>query len=524
MFVDFGGKQLPSIFMTAETDTSSTKGKYYLTTSIAYVNAGPHVGFAMETLQADALARYNRLQGRDVFFMTGTDEHGLKIAQVAEARGVWPQELANENSALFSDLAERLGISNDYFVRTTEEKHMLYAQEMWKKLAAAGDLYKSHYEGLYCVGCERYYLEKELVDGNCPIHKKPAVKVKEENYFFRLSKYSNEIRAKIKSDEILIVPESRKNEILNLIEEGADDVSFSRPRESVKWGIEVPGDADQLMYVWCDALTNYISVIDRERYWPADVHVIGKDILRFHALIWIGMLMSAGMALPKTIMVHGFITSEGEKMSKSLGNVKDPFEYIEKYGRDALRYYLLREIPTLGDGDFSQERFDIVYNDELANTFGNLVSRVLAMNKKYFEGKVPAAGGDDGFAALVETIWARIDLEVGSYDLKKTIEAMLELGYAANKYVEDSKPWVLAKEDQEKLAQVIYNLLELIRVIGVMLLIIVPGTAEKILRVFDADFSVDGFVWEGRRGFGILKAGKELGELAVLFPRLEKKA
>lgn len=495
--------------------------KFFVTTSIAYVNAGPHVGYAMELLQADAMARYNRLQGKEVFFLTGTDEHGLKIAQVAEQRGLWAQELANENSALFRDLTEKLGISNDYFVRTTEDKHVEFAQEMWRKIAAAGDFYKSKYEGLYCVGCERYFQEKELEAGNCPIHKKPVVKVQEENHFFRLSKYIKEIRAKIVSDEVRIVPEARKNEILNLIDDGSQDVSFSRPRESVKWGIEVPGDESQLMYVWCDALTNYISVIDREKFWPADVHLIGKDILRFHALVWIGMLISAGMALPKTIMVHGYITSEGEKMSKSLGNVKDPFEFIGKYGKDALRYFLLREIPTLSDGDFSQGRFDIVYGDEMANTFGNLVSRVLAMNKKYFGGVVPKAGADDGFAGLTAAIWARVDAEVAGFDLKKALEAVVELGYAANKYVEDSKPWVLAKEDQAKLAQVIYNLLEVIRVIAMMLLIFIPETAEKILRVYDAGFSVEGFQWEGKREFGKLKEGTQLSELAILFPRVE---
>lgn len=496
--------------------------KFYLTTSIAYVNAGPHVGFAMEMLHGDALARYHRLQGDDVFYMTGTDEHGLKIAQVAEERGVWPQELANENSALFRDLTEKLGLSNDYFVRTTEEKHVEFAQEMWKKIDEAGDLYKSHYEGLYCVGCERFYLEKELVEGNCPIHKKPVIKVKEENYFFRLSKYADQIKEKISSGVLQIVPESRRNEILSFIEEGVNDVSFSRPRESVKWGIEVPGNPEQLMYVWCDALTNYISVIDRAKYWPADVHLIGKDILRFHSVIWIGMLLSAGFELPKTIMVHGFITSEGEKMSKSLGNVKDPFEYIEKYGRDALRYYLLREIPTLGDGDFSQTRFEIVYNEEMANTFGNLVSRVLAMNKKYFGGKVPAQGADDGFAQLIDTIWSKIEVEMDNFDIKKALESVVELGFAANKYVEDSKPWVLAKEDQAKLAGVIYNLLEVIRQIALMLMIFIPDTATKILSVYQADFQVKGFSWGKQREYGFLKEGHHLGELAVLFPRIEK--
>jgi methionyl-tRNA synthetase len=476
----------------------------------------------MELLQADLLARYNRLQGKEVFFLTGTDEHGLKIAQVAELLGVWPQELANENSALFRDLIEKIGVSNNDFVRTTEDRHKEFVLEMWKKLVEAGDIYKAHYEGLYCVGCEKFILEKELIDGNCPIHQKPPVKVKEENYFFRLSKYGDQIKAKIASDELKIWPEARKNEILSFLEEGLNDVSFSRPKESVKWGIPVPGDEDQLMYVWCDALTNYISVIDREKFWPAEVQMIGKDILRFHAVYWIGMLMSAGMALPKNLVVHGFITSEGVKMSKSLGNVKNPFEFIEKYGRDALRYYLLREIPTLNDGDFSQSRFDIVYKDELANTFGNLVSRVLAMNKKYFNGAVPESGDDDGFGTEVERVWREYDRWVGEFDLKKALEEVIGLGYAANKYVEDTKPWALAKEASNRLPAVMYNLLELVRVLGVMLLPYIPDSALKVLQAFDSSLTLENLHWSELRKFGQLKAGQPLGEVGVLFPRIEE--
>lgn len=500
----------------------SKENTFYITTSIAYVNAAPHVGYAMEMLQADAIARYQRLMGKDAFYMTGTDEHGLKIAQAAEKQGVWPQEFVNEISALFQDLGLKLGLSNNYFVRTTEEKHIAFVQEMWKKLDAAGDIYKSQYEGLYCIGCEKFIQEKELVEGNCPIHLKPPVKVAEENYFFRLSKYAETIKEKIKSDEVKVIPESRKNEVLSFLEDGVTDVSFSRPRDSVKWGVDIPGDDSQLMYVWCDALTNYISVIDREKYWPANVHLIGKDILRFHAVIWLGMLLSAGYELPKTIMVHGYITSEGQKMSKSLGNVKDPVEYLEKYGREALRYFLLREIPTLADGDFSQERFEIVYNDDLANTFGNLVSRVLAMNRKYFEGKVPEKGDDDGYAIKVEQAWLDYDKCFAEYDLKKVLEVVLALGFSANKYVEDSKPWVLVKENLEKLPGVLYNLLELIRHLGLMLLPFIPDKAEQILRVFESDFSVDGFVWKGKKDFGELQSGQALGETTVLFPKIEK--
>jgi methionyl-tRNA synthetase len=276
------------------------------------------------------------------------------------------------------------------------------------------------------------------------------------------------------------------------------------------------------MYVWCDALTNYLSVIDREKFWPADVQVIGKDILRFHAVYWPGMLLSAGYELPKVIMVHGHILSEGKKMGKSLGNVKDPFEYLEKYGRDALRYFLLREIPTLDDGDFSQARFEIVYNDDLANTFGNLVSRVLAMNKKYFNGVVPERGEDDGFEVKVGQSWVNLEKHMAELDLKKALEVVLELGFAANKYVEDSKPWVLAKENPDKLARVMYNLLELIRHLGLMLLPIIPDSAEKILKLYDPDFSVSGFGWMGKKDFGLLASGITLGESQVLFPRLNR--
>lgn len=498
----------------------SKENRFYVTTSIAYVNAAPHVGFAMEMLQADAIARYRRLEGKEVFFLTGTDEHGLKIAQAAESQGVWPQEFANEIAARFQDLALRLGLSNDYFVRTTEEKHVAYAQEMWQKLEAAGDLYKSKYEGLYCVGCEKYMTEKELVEGNCPLHQKPPQKVEEENYFFRLSKYAGEIKAKILSNEVLIVPESRRNEVLSFLEEGVLDVSFSRPRQSVKWGIDIPGNPDQLMYVWCDALTNYLSVIDREKFWPADVHLIGKDILRFHAVIWLGMLLSAGFELPRAIMVHGYITSEGRKMSKSLGNVKDPFEYLDQYGRDALRYFLLREIPTLDDGDFSQQRFEIVYNDDLANTYGNLVSRVLAMNRKYFQNFVPVAGDDEGFKLKVAQTWLDYEKFIDACDLKKALEAVLALGFAANKYVEDSKPWVLAKENPEKLPAVLYNLLELIRHLALMLMPFIPDKAGEILAVFEAEFQGDGYVWQGRKDWGLLKEGQELGRCEVLFPKI----
>ncbi len=498
---------------------SQHSGKFYITTSIPYVNSKPHVGFAMELVHCDFLARYHRLHGNETYFLTGTDEHGVKIAEVAEKEGISAQKLTDKYSAEFARLAQEMKATNDDFVRTTQERHIHFVQELWQKLAAAGDIYKSKYQGLYCVGCERFLPEKELVDGKCPIHQTVPKVVEEENYFFRLSRYAQKIQDLIEKDEVKIWPESKKNELLNLMKEGVEDVSFSRSKEAYKWGIPVPGDENQLMYVWCDALPNYLSVIDQEKFWPADVHAIGKDILRFHALVWVGMLLSANYALPKNIMVHGFITSDGQKMSKSLGNVVNPFDYIEKYGYEALRFFLLREIPTLDDGDFSAARFGIVYSEDMANTIGNLVSRVLAMSKKYFSGKVEKLEVDARWQDLVSRIWQQYHQSVSNFDFKKALEQVLDLAREANKYVEDEKPWVLAKEDTVKLQKVIYNLLEVIRHLALMLLPVLPDKAEAILRVFYAEAAAHN--WLGRQKFGELVEIELKEDLAILFPRLE---
>lgn len=501
--------------------------KFYITTSIAYVNSKPHIGYAMEILQADVLARYHRLFGKDVFYQTGTDEHGNKIVEAAKEAGLSVKELVDQNAGVFKELTLKLQISNDAFVRTTDLAHEKYVQEFWMKMFEKGDIYLGKYEGLYCIGCEKFILEKELVDGLCSLHNKPPIKINEENYFFRLSKYSDLIKQKIESGELKIIPENRKKEILNVLEEGLTDVSFSRSKKALEWGIEVPNDPSQVMYVWCDALTNYISTIDFERYWPANVQLVGKDILRFHAAIWIGMLMSVEMPLPKALYVHGFITSEGKKMSKSLNNVVDPFEVIEQYGVDPVRYYLLREIPTLDDGDFSKFRFETVYNDELANTIGNLVSRVISMAGKYFEGKVPEPGEirsvtSDGkfFDELVQESWTTYDQAIENFDLKKALETILIVAYASNKYVEDTKPWALAKENTEELKKVIYTLLELIRQIALMLLPFLPTTAEKILKLLIPEFTFPVTNVQELRSWKKLKAGQKLAQSEVLFPRL----
>lgn len=500
--------------------------KFYITTSIPYVNAKPHIGFALEAIQADVLARHRRAKGEDVFFLTGTDEHGVKLVQTAKDQDKEPKDLADENSAKFRALKEMLNISNDNFIRTTDDNHKKGAQKLWKKLVEAGDIYKGAYEGMYCVGCEAFVLEKDLVDGKCPNHDKAPEKLKEENYFFRLSKYSEKIGKAIESGELKVVPDSRRHEILAVIRDGLKDVSFSRSKKVLKWGIDVPDDEDQVMYVWCDALSNYLTGIgfdteseNYKRYWPADVHLIGKDILRFHSAIWIGMLYSAGLPLPGAIYVHGFITSEGKKMSKSLNNVVDPAEYAEKYGVDALRYYVLKEIPTTEDGDFSKERFKSVYDGELANNIGNLVSRVTAMAGKYFDGKAPGSSVKNNLAAgKTAEIWNEYENSINAFDLKKALEAVAELGFFANKYVEDTKPWVLAKKDPEQLKNVIYDLLEMIRHLGLLLLPFLPSSAEKILHYLDIDQAQ--LKYEKSKEWGGLAEGAKIEKAEPLYGRV----
>ena len=497
--------------------------KFYLTTAIAYVNAPPHIGHALEFIQADALARYHRLIGDDTYFLTGTDEHGVKIYETAQKEGLETQVMVDKYAANFQELEGLLNLSNDDFIRTTEDRHKAGAKKLWEKMAAKGDIYKGKYEGLYCAGCEAFILEKDLDEkGECPNHKKKPKVLSEENYFFKLSKYSDQVKQAIQSGELVVLPESRKNEILNIIgDDGLMDVSFSRPKSALPWGVEVPGDSDQVMYVWCDALSNYITAIDYagegdlwKKYWPCNAHLIGKDILRFHAGIWIGMLLSAEVKLPKAVYVHGFVTSEGQKMSKSLGNVVNPLEYVEKYGVDAVRWYLLREIPTTDDGDFSHTRFVDIYNSELANGLGNLVNRVVMMTEKYSEGKVPAVA-DCEVSEDFERLVGEYKKNFEDFNIKRaceTLSAMINLG---NKYIDDKKPWSMAKEGDEGLMVVLYNMLEILRYIANLLSAILPGTAEKIAAQLgvEADFSAD-LKWGG------MPEGGEVQKAEVLFKRL----
>lgn len=500
---------------------------FYITTAIPYTNARPHIGFTLELLQADALARYHRLIGDETHFLTGTDEHGMKMVQTAAEAGLTPQQLADKNSAAFRELAEFFHVSNDQFIRTSTAIHKAGAQKLWTKLAEDEAIYKGKYAGLYCVGCEAYVTEKDLVNGKCPNHPtKTPEYYEEENYFFRYSKYLPQIKKLIEDGELKILPESRKTEMLNLIARSIEekrDISFSRPAKALSWGIPVPNDPSHTMYIWCDALSNYITALDYEhegplyeKFWPANVHLIGKDILRFHAGFWIAMLLAAKVPTPRAIYVHGFITSEGQKMSKSLGNVVDPFEVGKTYGVEPVRYYLLREVPTADDGDWSEARFEALYQGELANNLGNLVSRVLTMTEKYSGGKVPPSAKDEAVVTEVMKTWKEYHEYFTDFNIKAGCEAVLRLLTCANRYVDETKPWVLAKTEPVKVHAILYHLLELLRHVSLMLTPILPQAAAKMK---------DALRFEGEKlypdniGWGVLKEGASVKKIKALFPR-----
>ena len=458
--------------------------KFYVTTSIPYVNAPPHIGHALEFIQADVLARFQRTAGKEVFFLTGADEHGVKIARAAEEAKKTIKKFVDENTEKIKKLVKVLNISNDDFIRTTDRKrHWPGAQKLWLKLAEADDIYKKKYKGFYCAGHEAFVTDKDLINGVCAIHKTKPEIIEEENYFFRLSKYSKKIELFVKSGKLKVSPVSRKNEILSLLKEGLEDISFSRPAKSLSWGIPVPNDPNHTMYVWCDALSNYITAIGYAdggklwKYWPADVHVIGKDILRFHAAIWPGMLLSAKLPLPKTIFVHGFITSGGEKMSKTVGNVVDPFEVVRKYGADALRYYLLREIPSGGDGDFTYEKFEERYNADLAKGVGNLTARILTLAQK---GKIKPLK-NKFFASEIAEIKKDSAQSVLEFKFNEALEKIWRLIALGDKYIDVQKPWAL-KNDSKKFKEIIGHLLFLLLGVGELLIPFLPETAVQIAK------------------------------------------
>jgi len=463
---------------------SEEQNTFYIATAIPYVNDKPHIGHAMDFIYADVLARYHRKLGRDVTFSIGTDEHGAKIAEKAEEAKKKPIEFTNEIVTSWENFAELAELSNDRFIRTTSALHEKTAQLIWQNLKEY--IYKDSYTGLYCVGCERFITETEAKENNgvCPLHNRKYEELKEDNYFFALSKFTARIREAVESNEFIVVPSSRRNEILGVLKDGLEDISISRPKEKIEWGIPVPGDPDHVMYVWFEALMNYITVLgypkhaDFKKYWPADVQVIGKDILRFHAAIWPAMLMGLNLPLPKTLYVHGFVTSNGQKMSKTLGNVINPVEIIEEHGVDAFRYYLLRHIPSHDDGDYSDEQFMRAYDSELANELGNAVQRVLSMGIRYQDGvmgDIPDGEHDQG--AYHEAIAA--------FRFDKALELVWEQVKGLNQYIDTAKPWAIAKEgDKEHLREVLAYCVSCLLEIADLLEPFLPSTAEKIQNIF----------------------------------------
>ena len=458
--------------------------KVFISTSIPYVNASPHLGHALELVQADVIARHHRLLGDRVFFLSGTDENSLKNVRSAENAGENVADFVYKNYLNFYNLKEVLNISFDDFIRTTEKRHFDGAQKLW--MACKKDIYKKKYSGLYCVGCEEYYKEDDLIDGLCPEHKVAPELIEEENYFFKLSNYQEKIKELIEKDEVKIIPQSRKNEILSFINSGLQDFCISRTSERAKgWGIDVPGDETQKMWVWFDALSNYINALgygsDDEskflEFWQNNdlkIHIIGKGINRFHSVYWLAMLLSAGISLPKILFVHGYITVDGQKMSKSLGNVINPYNLVEKYGCDAVRYFLLREIPALGDGDFTFEKFEKRYNSDLAGGIGNLLSRTLVMiNKKNVI-----------FNRNPEAIFVDKNQEVNKkikdnfIQFNDTLSEIWELVSFCDKYIEEKKPWAIEDKDENEI--VFSNIIYSLKNISQMLKPFLPHTAEKI--------------------------------------------
>lgn len=458
---------------------------YYITTSIPYVNGDPHLGHALEFVMADVLARAARAQGKPVLFSTGSDEHGGKIAEKAIELGLEPKVLADQMSQKFRDLAKALNISNDRFIRTTDEGHEQRAQIIWQALK--DDIYKGSYVGWYCTGDEEFFNEQVVKDNNgvCPDHNRPYEKIEEENYFFRLSKYAPQILQAIEDSSFQIVPATRRNEILHVIKEGLDDISISRPTDKITWGIPVPGDKKQVMYVWFEALMNYITVLgypehqDFKDYWPANVQVIGKGILRFHAAIWPGMLLALGLPLPETLYVHGYITVDGKKMSKSLGNSVAPADIIDEYGADVFRYFFLRHIPSYEDGDFTWDRLHAAYNNELANELGNGVQRTVAMITQYQNGligNIPEAEHD--------TAQYRQALQDCRFD--RALDEVWEQVRGLNQYIDEAKPWVINKAgDPDHLREVLAYQVSCLLEIADMLAPFMPETSQKIRHVFE---------------------------------------
>ncbi len=464
-------------------------GRFYVTTPIYYVNDVPHIGHAYTTIAADTLARFYRMRGFDVFFLTGTDEHGLKIQRSAEEKGVDPKDLADMNAENFRKLWEFLGIEYSRFIRTTDPDHVEFVREVFQKSYERGDIYLGEYEGWYCVGCEEFKSEKELLEGNrCPVHLKPCEYIREPSYFFRLSTYQDRLVELYREREEFVRPGFRRREVVSFVEQGLKDLSVTRPRTRVRWGIEVPFDKEHTVYVWFDALFNYLSALGdlKDMFWPADVHIVGKDILRFHAVYWPAFLMSTGYEIPRTVFAHGWWTVEGKKMSKTLGNVIDPYDVVKEYGLDEVRYFLLREVPFGQDGDFSRDAILNRINGELANEVGNLFSRVVSMVRKYLGGGVSGTA-ETGYVNLAEEVIRNCESFMKNLSFNRAIEEVLRLTSFLNKYVDERAPWELARRDTGKLRDVLYTLVDGLFVVAYLLKPIMPGKMGEALNMLGVE-------------------------------------
>ncbi len=503
---------------------------FYVTTPIYYVNDVPHIGHAYTTLAADVLSRYKKMQGFDVFFLTGSDEHGQKVEKAANTAGETPLELADRVVKRFQSLWEKLNISYSDFIRTTQERHKKGVSHLFEKVMAKGDIYLGEYEDWYCTPCETFWTETQLIDYKCPDCNRPTEKLKEESYFFRMSKYQEALLAHIEANPDFIQPKSRRNEIISFVKEGLRDLSVSRT--TFKWGIPVPGNGDHVIYVWFDALTNYITALgypeDTEKFkdfWPADVHLIGKDILRFHTVYWPTFLLSADLPLPKKVFAHGWWTVEGQKMSKSLQNVVEPNMLIDKYGVDAVRYFLLREVPFGLDGDFSHQALVHRINSDLANDLGNLLNRSTAMINKYFGGTVREPGElaeiDKAYQAKTEEMLNAVEACMDDLAFSKALQSIWEVISAGNKYIDETAPWTLAKDpgQADRLATVMYSVLESQRIVYHLLSAFMPETAERGLRYL----GYEGESVESQLKWGCLRAGTKITKAEPLFPRIEEK-
>jgi len=514
---------------------------YYVTTPIYYVNDEPHLGHVYTTVAADVLARHQRLYGLDAFFLTGVDEHGQKVQQAAEARGIAPIELADQVVERYRALWPKLSISHDDFIRTSSERHQQAVQEMWRRIDASGSMYKGFYEDWYCVPCETYWKETQIKEAGCwddeqtkhlcPDCKRPVERVQEESYFFRLGDYQQALLDHIAKNPDFIAPVSRRNEVVRFVEGGLHDLSVSRTTFS--WGVPVPGDDKHVVYVWIDALTNYLTGLgfpdkDVSQYWPADVHLIGKDILRFHAVYWPCMLMAAGIPLPRRVFAHGWWTVEGEKMSKSRGNALAPDDLMARYGVDPLRYFLLREVPYGQDGDFSHDALKQRYNSELANDLGNMLNRSLSMLQKYRDGIIRHTGvemsGDRALIANVEAMQREVHEHLQQQAFHLALERINEVVRHGNRYVEDNAPWALARQgDDERLDTVLYHLVEMLRLVTLELTPFMPEKAAAMLeQLMNASVSVDGLRMHELGGWGLLTDGHQCARPEPVFPRMDE--